>query len=462
MEKALSAAWEKQPLDFSHLVANLPVGICKILLDGKYTLLYGNPYFYDLLGYTPTQLQEELDQELIRVFLPEERDFVRQTLDEQAAASQSNFRIEHRLLCRNGQNLWVLVSGRFTTDHGAAAAHCVVVDITDRKQMEERLRIDEQRFRLALAQTESTIFDYDIETKIMIHADKSAQHYGLSYETHNVPDVLVETQLIHPDTAKDFLEMYRQIRHGAPTASCVMQARSADGTYAWCKITLTTIFDCEGKAVRAVGMLEDIDAQMRREERLRERSQRDALTQLYNKGVTEQYIRKLLARAPVGALFILDLDSFKNINDTYGHMFGDMVLRETARRITTLCRQEDIVGRIGGDEFLIYLDGISSEETAQHKAAEICAAFAQPLSQNNISAQVTCSIGIALYPTHGTSFETLCQKADIALYDAKKKGKNRCSLYRLEFGDTMGYFIYSNSKIEPQCPLFLDEEEGSL
>lgn len=421
---------QEPTVDFLDLVTRIPVGVCKFLLDDRFTAIYVNQALCDLLGYTREQLRRELNNEIARTFPVEDRAFLVNQPTGDYRSGLAVFRLEHRLIRRNGEIIWILVSGSFTTHDGAPAAHAVVVNITEQKQIQEQLRINEERFRLALAQTDSTIFDYDIVTRVMIHADKSAEKYGLSYETQNVPDCLVESKLIHPDCAEAFLEMYGKIRAGEPSASCVIQARTTELRYVWQKITMTTIYDHNGAAVRAVGILEDIDRQTRREARLLEKSQRDTLTGLYNKGVTESRIRALLGEdSPSGALLIVDLDSFKDVNDQHGHLFGDLVLMESAHRLIALFRSRDIVGRIGGDEFFIYLDGLQKSEAVLRKANEICTAFTAPFSHNEISAYVTCSVGVALCPTDGADFETLYQKADAALYEAKRNGKNQICLY---------------------------------
>ena len=425
-----SSTPQETVIDYFDLVTQIPVGICKFLLDKFFTILYGNEHLCSLMGYTHGQLREELGNHVALTFPPEERDSVIHQILSAHQSGEKGFRVEHHMIRRGGSSIWVLVSGSFTLPGGEPAAHAVVVDITEQKETEERLRINEARFLLALAQTDSTVFDYDIKTKVMIHGDKSAGRYGLAHETQNVPDCLVANKTVHPDSAEAFLDMYRQIREGNPTASCIIRARTTDQRYIWQRITMTSIYDNSGKAVRAVGILEDIDRQTRREARLLEQSQRDPLTGLYNKVVTENRIRSLLREEnPCGALLILDLDTFKDVNDKHGHQFGDEVLIESSRRLADLFRPSDIVGRIGGDEFFVYLDGPCGREAILRKANEVRTAFTSPFSHKGITLPVTCSVGVALCPTDGTSFETLYQKADAALYEAKRSGKNQICLY---------------------------------
>lgn len=417
-------------IDFTDLVNSVPAGICKFLLNDTYTLLYGNSYFFQILGYTPEQFHMELDNNICCTFLSDECNTILDSINECVASGKSDFHVEHRIIRRDKSIIWVLVSGSFFIYESLPAAYGVILDITDRKEMEEQLRIDEERFRIAFAQTDSTIFDYEIQTKVMIHADKSAELYGLTHRTENVPDALVDQKVVHPETASDFLEMYHQIRTGTPSSSCIIQAKKADGEYAWRKISMTNIFDQYGNPVRAVGMLEDIDEQTRREELLLERSEHDILTKVYNKGTTEQKIIHLLEQKNCsGALFIVDIDAFKSINDNYGHLFGDRVLSISAQRISSLCRHGDIVGRIGGDEFLLFLSGDFTESFALAKTNEICDSFRKEFSYHDKKVTITCTVGAALCPKDGVAFENLYQKADSALYHAKRKGKNQGCLY---------------------------------
>lgn len=435
LPQGLSTEFPELHNDFFHLVSHIPVGVCRFLLDMGYSMTYGNQALLDLFGYTAEQFTTELGGKIAHTFLPEDRAQLMTQIDRALQSGAEDFCLEHRVARRDGRLLWVLVSGHFIPQGEGMTpdAYGVVVDITDRKQMEERLRIDEERFRLALAQMDSIIFDYDITTRVMIHADKSAERFGLSLETHDVPDVLVRSGTIHPDNAQVFLEMYRQIRAGSPTASCVVQAKMANGQYAWNRITMTNIFDRDGRPVRAVGMLEDIDAQTRREAQLLVQSQQDPLTGLYHKGAAERAVRALLSGPdPRGALFILDLDCFKRVNDDYGHPFGDLVLASSARRIGAQCRQQDILGRIGGDEFIIYLAGELTGEQALRKAKDICDAFALPFSFHGACASISCTVGLSLCPGDGHDFEVLYQKSDLALYACKRTGKNGCALYTPE------------------------------
>ena len=171
------------------------------------------------------------------------------------------------------------------------------------------------------------------------------------------------------------------------------------------------------------------DSLQHRLEELQRRADRDALSGLMNRGTLERRIRERLARMTpedACALFIVDLDNFKQVNDTLGHRAGDQAIRQSARILSRLFRAGDIVGRLGGDEFAVFLCGQVSEKAVRDKAAAICENLHLALGDHEI-VNVTASVGVHL-AGKGQAFEGLYQAADLALYKAKKAGKHRFCL----------------------------------
>lgn len=171
-------------------------------------------------------------------------------------------------------------------------------------------------------------------------------------------------------------------------------------------------------------------------DRLRNKAERDLLTNLLNKKTFETNVENIITNADeIGALLIIDLDNFKTINDTLGHMVGDRVLSDVAEEMRETFRQQDYLGRIGGDEFAVYLTFSStSDENERYdvilsRAERLCARISKIAEKLNQDMKVSCSIGIALNPEHGTTYEQLYQSADEALYRSKNSGKNKYSFF---------------------------------
>lgn len=180
-------------------------------------------------------------------------------------------------------------------------------------------------------------------------------------------------------------------------------------------------------------IIQDISERVMFEKRLARLAYYDSLTGLPNRRLFHDRLGQAIERARrdgelVGILF-LDLDHFKDINDTLGHLFGDLLLQETAKRLSNLLRKEDTVARLGGDEFTVILEGISDVADAEDIAKKILHSIGQPFKLGEHERYVTSSIGITLYPLDDSNIERLIMNADGAMYQAKLNGRNAYALY---------------------------------
>ena len=164
---------------------------------------------------------------------------------------------------------------------------------------------------------------------------------------------------------------------------------------------------------------------------LENKADRDLLTDLYNKKATERRIREHMAKYPnqTCMMFVFDIDNFKKINDTMGHVFGDEVLRTLGVRISTEFRSSDILGRTGGDEFTLFLCNLRDEAAVKAEAERLEHFFDDFRVGSYVKYSATASIGAAVFPRDGKDFESLYKAADIALYKAKERGKNQLAFY---------------------------------
>ena len=184
-----------------------------------------------------------------------------------------------------------------------------------------------------------------------------------------------------------------------------------------------------------INIISKIRSNMKKKE-LEDKADTDLLTGLTNKLATERKIKEYMAKNPntQSMLFILDVDNFKKINDTMGHAFGDEVLRSLGQQITAIFRASDIIGRVGGDEFMIFLKGIPDENSVRKEANKVENFFRNFQAGEYVKYAATASIGVAIFPQEGDDFESLYKAADQGLYKAKKRGKNQLAFYRDEWG----------------------------
>ena len=196
-------------------------------------------------------------------------------------------------------------------------------------------------------------------------------------------------------------------------------------------IAVIFIFICIVMVVNIIGKIRRTE----KEKQLEDKADTDLLTGLNNKLATERKIKEYMLQNPQSQsmMFLLDIDNFKKINDTMGHAFGDEVLRSLGQQIGVIFRASDIIGRIGGDEFMIFLKGISDEESIRKEAKKVETFFKGFQAGEYVKYAATASIGVAIFPQEGSDFETLYKAADQGLYKAKKRGKNQLAFYRDEW-----------------------------
>lgn len=227
--------------------------------------------------------------------------------------------------------------------------------------------------------------------------------------------------------------------------------------------------------------VQDISAQKATLAQVSAKAMRDPLTGLYNKGAIDTLVNEYLQTScAVSALMLIDVDNFKLINDTLGHVFGDAVLSELAHTLKTTFGRAAIAGRVGGDEFVLFMRDSISREHASRDAQRLIDAVHRSFNKHTISYEISGSIGVALFPTDGKTYQALFSKADIAMYNAKVHGKNQFAFYseemaqdvkpaynddaidasRKNFRENMGEYIfrifYENPDVENAIPIIYD------
>lgn len=196
-------------------------------------------------------------------------------------------------------------------------------------------------------------------------------------------------------------------------------------------VVVVFIFICIVMVVNIISKIRRTE----KEKQLENKADTDLLTGLNNKLATERKIKEYMLQNPnsQSMMFMVDVDNFKKINDTMGHAFGDEVLRSLGQQIGGIFRASDIIGRIGGDEFMIFLKGITDAEAVRKEAKKVEDFFKGFQAGEYVKYAATASIGVAIFPQEGSDFESLYKAADQGVYKAKKRGKNQLAFYRDEW-----------------------------
>lgn len=369
---------------------------------------------------------------------PDDQPRLCQQLDELVQGSRDDVDMEYRVLTKEGGWYWLLSRGKVTSrDENGRALHLhgATVDVHKRRVTEDALRQNQLNLDIALKGAAFHLWHFDVRRQIMEDLDPLLE--GLGYrKTPQTHTIGFWASLLHPED----LAYLRSLRLNPLPSELTekgieIRLRASDGNWRW-MVTRARVVeaDSQGEPLLVAGTCLDITDRKRAEQQLLQTAQHDSLTGLPNRALTYAFGEHLLAATPRHhsrcAVLFVDLDRFKPINDTYGHAAGDEVLRQVARRLRQCVRSEDVVGRLGGDEFLVVLAHVSSPEDISHIAAACLEEVARPVLHQDLELQVSPSIGISVYPTDGDSMEALVRNADRAMYHAKENGRNNFQFFK--------------------------------
>jgi diguanylate cyclase (GGDEF)-like protein/PAS domain S-box-containing protein len=315
-------------------------------------------------------------------------------------------------------------------------------DISARYRAEKAARLTRTRLTVALQATKVAIWDWDIKHDRWYASREYYTVLGYPPELgRGNREVWLER--LHPDDRVRVRALIEGARSGVPQLyQYEARLRHSDGTYRWMSVRGKTVErDRQGRATRMLGVRIDITDKKSAEERIQRLAHYDTLTGLPNRTLLNERAAAEIALAHSKreslAVLVLDIDKFKNINDTFGQTIGDELLVEVAKRIQSLGREDDTVARVGGDIFVMMLSGAKTTQ-ATRTAQRLLDSLSVPFRIRELELVVTPTIGIALFPVHGTDFDTLIRCADTAMHRAKHGGRNHYVFFTEEMQTRSG------------------------
>ena len=223
------------------------------------------------------------------------------------------------------------------------------------------------------------------------------------------------------------------------------------GETRWVKHVCATVLDNDGNRIGVRASNIDITDQKNHENQIFNMAYYDPLTNLPNRRLFEKNLDSMIEKAKLNndvfSVMFLDLDRFKNINDSFGHKLGDKLLIKISEMVTDLCKDDCLVCRFGGDEFVLICSDIENKNQATDFATNIIQTIEDPIHIDDINIYISASIGVAFYPEDGSSMELLVRNADTAMYKSKKDITNKVLFYQSEFGDETSHFISTEQSI---------------
>ena len=390
-------------------------------------LIYTNDAFFEIFGYTREEYESVGD--VVRLNLFNQQDFMDIITKINSDYSPGEVvRFECRINKKGGEQKWVLITTRkpHNADKNDQTFICNIVDIDSTKILQMQLHKEKKRYEIIEELSDNIIFNYDVANDVFEASAKILRSMGTRTKIPNAIESITYGDVLDHRDVPAFIGALSNALSGQRRNSFDARVINNRGDGVWHRIKFTVIFDDDGNASQFIGTLTDIDKEKKEKSRLIVQAETDQLTGFLNKISTALKINEILRdEEKQGALFLFDIDDFKQLNDTYGHHVGDLFLKEFTKKLSLSFRSSDILGRVGGEEFILYLVGVGdNQHYIEEKAQQILNICNSIRVENGPDKSVSCSIGIAKYPTDGKTYTELYEKADEAMYSVKKDGKN--------------------------------------
>jgi diguanylate cyclase (GGDEF)-like protein/PAS domain S-box-containing protein len=279
-----------------------------------------------------------------------------------------------------------------------------------------------------IGNTPLAVMEWDRDFKLVRWSPQAENIFG--WDTDEVLGMpLSDNVLIHENDREATASLLERLTGGEePRATGLSRNYRKDGVTIWCEWYHSALLDDRGEIVSILSFVQDVSSRVQAEERLQYLATRDALTGLPNRVLLHERLTQAIAQARrtgrrVGVLFI-DLDRFKNVNDTLGHRIGDELLKAVTQALSGALRETDLLARLGGDEFMVIVEDFDDAAVLGRIAQKLCDAVAHPIKIEEHDIYVTSSIGIAVYPDDSDDPDELLKHADVAMYRSKELGRN--------------------------------------
>lgn len=472
-------------LDFQSIMEISPVA--SVIYDGEQVVFFANEAFAKMLGLEHGTLEGKSLGELIS------------TLDDEPSANPlgaGGGTQEREIQRLDGTTFWGIISTReMPVIDGKVPLHIAqIFDVTTQKNSFDDLAYRESIWRNAISASHIGVWDYNATNDSYFYSDHWRVMRGIPIGEEIDGKVSTWEARIHPEDLEDVRKHVKQQDSGELELSTFeYRERRTDGKWVWIQSRGRAVeWDEDGNAIRISGTDTDITSLKNEEERRTERaselhnkhvhalenaqreteaahrisnakSLQDPLTELVNRRAFTDAIRKMINEDAEGktifSVMMVNLDGFKEINDVHGHIAGDRTICQIAKRLEQIVDEDDVVARLGGDEFGIILRATESgnpESRVKAIATKIIQDMEDPVTLGDHSIEIGASIGIASYPEHGNSTETLFRAADVAMHDVKIEGQG--GSWEV-FSPSLDIKMESNSNLEELTRTAVDSDE---
>ncbi|MBO5176055.1 MAG: EAL domain-containing protein [Lachnospiraceae bacterium] len=291
--------------------------------------------------------------------------------------------------------------------------------------LQEELELEKEKKEIISSLYNDWIYEYNVKDRKVTTISGSSLHYTKKKVTAEQKFIMLDD--LHPEDKAAFIECCRGVYDSK--TSGYMEARiMVDDEYRWISLTTRVLRNRAGEIVSVIGKISDINEQKKEELRLQAQARQDSMTGLLNRASFQEQAEELLKlstelEGKMPALLIVDIDKFKQINDHYGHLYGDTVIVSMADALRTVFGEDAAIGRFGGDEFTVFLLD-ADKNSLEDKILELRETYARDIAETEDGHKVTCSVGASRYGVDGTTLDEMLKSADSALYYIKENGRD--------------------------------------
>jgi diguanylate cyclase (GGDEF)-like protein/PAS domain S-box-containing protein len=423
------------------LLGNLDGMVYRCRDDANWTMEFVSEGCFRLTGYDPDDLLLNGRVSYEEITHPDDRDRVRSTI-RSALAARRRFEIEYRILHAGGGVRWVWERGTGIRDTqgNVVALEGIIEDVTQRMESELALREAERRYHSLFDNAIEGIFRTTPDGQYLDANPALARIYGFESPQELIESLRdIRRQLYVDPTRRE--EFMRIVKARGSISGFESQVYRKNGDVIWISENARAVFDADHNVLHYEGTVEDITERRLYQVRIEQQANYDTLTGLANRSLLNDRLQQaILTSASYGtrlAVVFVDLDRFKFINDSLGHHVGDQLLMAMAERFKSCVRDHDTVARLGGDEFVLLINGQAGPDSVGTVMERMLEVISQPWRTAQGEFEVTCSIGVALYPDDGGDAATLLKHADSAMYRAKEHGRNNFQFFTNELNQMM-------------------------
>ena len=417
------AAVEEKERELRQVIDSVPTPM--VYVDAKERYRYANDAF---LGYVGRRRDEVIGRTVLEVLGAERHEGLKPVM--RRVAEGETMIVDRPITFADGRTRWMSVrySPRLDGAGRMIGYYAITNDIHEQKTVEEELRRANTIVSAHFDNSPLAVIEWDPSLRVIRWSGSAEAMFGWSAD-EVLGRALESWRMVYEDDIPAVRGMMGSLVEGPGSQATLLNRNyRKDGSVFWVEWHNSSLRDSEGRLVSILSLAQDVSSRIQAEERLQFMATHDGLTGLPNRLILTDRLAFAIARAQrsghrVAAMF-LDLDHFKDVNDTFGHRVGDELLKELARRVRGTLRQSDLLVRLSGDEFVIVLEDLEGDSGPDRVAQKVLDDVLRAFHLEGHDVTVSASLGYAIFPEDGSDPETLLKNADAAMYHAKEMGRN--------------------------------------